>query len=51
MNNNSDSKTSAGGSEFTGLPWPKTWSGAYLFVIGSFIFWLALLLALTELCR
>jgi hypothetical protein len=35
-------------TEMTGLPWPKTWKGAYRFVIGSFIFWLALLIALTE---
>jgi len=37
-------------TEMTGLPWPKTWRGAYLFVIGSFILWLALLIALTEFC-
>jgi len=30
------------------LPWPKTWRGAYLCVIGSFILWLVLLVALTE---
>lgn len=35
-------------SESTGLPWPKTWRGAYLFVIASFILWLGLLIALTE---
>ena len=34
--------------ELTGLPWPKTWKGAYLLVIGSFILWFLLLLALTE---
>ena len=34
--------------EMTGLPWPKTWKGAYLLVIGSFIFWLLLLIILTE---
>jgi hypothetical protein len=34
--------------ELTGLPWPKTWKGAYLFVLGSFILWLGLLVALTE---
>jgi hypothetical protein len=37
-------------SEMTGLPWPKTWKGTYLFVIGSFILWLILLIALTEFC-
>jgi hypothetical protein len=36
-------------NENTGLPWPKTWKGAYLFVIASFLVWLLLLLALTEL--
>jgi hypothetical protein len=35
-------------TEITELPWPKTWNGAYLFVIASFVFWLALLVALTE---
>jgi hypothetical protein len=33
----------------TGLAWPKTWAGAYLFVIASFILWLGLLTALTRL--
>jgi len=35
--------------ETTGLPWLKTWDKAYLLVIGSFILWLGLLIALTEL--
>ncbi len=35
----------------TGLRWPKTWNGAYLFVIGNFILWVVMLVALTELCR
>ena len=39
---------SAGEGETTGLPWPKTWNGAYWFVMASFIFWLGLLIALTE---
>lgn len=34
--------------EETGLPWPRTWKGAYIAVIASFILWLALLIALTE---
>jgi hypothetical protein len=34
--------------ERTGLPWPPTWKGVYLFVIGSFVLWLLLLVALTE---
>ncbi|MBL0187284.1 MAG: hypothetical protein IPP97_16250 [Candidatus Obscuribacter sp.] len=35
--------------DLTGLPWPKTWRGLYTFVIGNFVFWLALLTALTGL--
>ena len=35
----------------TSLPWPKTWNGAYLFVIGTFVLWLTLLLALKEFCK
>jgi hypothetical protein len=36
-------------SEQTGLPWPRTWKTVYLLVIGSFILWIALLIALTNL--
>jgi hypothetical protein len=32
----------------TGLPWPATWRGVYLFVIASFILWVVLLAALAE---
>jgi hypothetical protein len=32
----------------TDLPWPRTWPGVYLFVIGSFLLWIGLLVALTE---
>lgn len=35
--------------DLTGLPWPKTWRGLYTFVICNFVFWLALLAALTGL--
>ncbi|MBU6453246.1 MAG: hypothetical protein KGS72_15795 [Cyanobacteria bacterium REEB67] len=35
-------------SESTGLPWPKTWRGTYVFVLCSFALWLVLLIALTE---
>jgi hypothetical protein len=35
-------------TEGTGLLWPKTWKGAYLLVIASFILWVALLVAMTE---
>jgi hypothetical protein len=38
-------------SETTGLPWPKSWRGAYLFVIGSFVLWVGLLIALTEFSK
>jgi len=33
--------------EVTGLPWLCTWRSIYLFVFGSFILWVLLLLALT----
>lgn len=32
----------------TGLPWPATWRGVYLFVLGAFVLWVILLAALTE---
>ena len=32
----------------TGIPFPKTWFGAYLFVAATFVVWLGLLMALTE---
>jgi hypothetical protein len=34
--------------EETGLSWPRTWRGVYLLVLGSFILWVALLIALTN---
>jgi len=34
-------------AEPTGLPGIRTWRGVYVFVIGSFILWVALLFALT----
>jgi hypothetical protein len=30
----------------TGLPWPRTWPGVYLFVMGCFVTWVALLVVL-----
>lgn len=39
---------SAREGEETGLPWLRTWKGVYLFVIASFILWVALLIALTN---
>jgi hypothetical protein len=35
-------------TEETGLPFFRSWKSVYLFVIGSFIFWMALLIALTK---
>ena len=32
--------------EATGLPWPRTWPGVYLVVLGSFVTWVVLLVAL-----
>ena len=36
-----------GKEEATGLPWLRTWRGVYLLVLGSFVLWVVLLLALT----
>jgi hypothetical protein len=33
--------------EMTGIPWLRSWKGVYVFVLGSFILWVALLVALT----
>jgi cell division septal protein FtsQ len=33
----------------TGLPFFHTWKSVYLFVLGSFVFWVALLIALTKI--
>jgi hypothetical protein len=48
MNRPSATEPSAREAEGTGLPWPRTWKGVYLLVIGSFILWVALLIALTD---
>jgi hypothetical protein len=34
-------------TEGTGLPWFRTWKSVYLFVLGCFVLWVALLVALT----
>jgi hypothetical protein len=39
---------SARESEETGLPFFRSWKSVYLFVLGSFVLWIALLVALTE---
>ena len=31
----------------TGLPWFRTWRSVYLFVLGSFVIWVALLYLLS----
>lgn len=36
-------------SDLSGLPWPKTWRGAYFVVLATFACYIALLIALTEL--
>jgi hypothetical protein len=48
MKNSTAAESPVSELDATGLPWLKTWRGAYLFVIGSFILWLSLLFALTE---
>ena len=48
MKNSTDVESLVSEFDATGLPWPKTWRGAYLFVVASFILWLSLLFALTE---
>jgi hypothetical protein len=40
---------SARESEETGLPFFRSWKNVYLFVLATFIFWVALLVALTEI--
>ena len=39
---------SARETEETGLPLFHSWKGVYLFVIGTFVLWVALLVALTR---
>jgi hypothetical protein len=36
-------------SEETGLPFFRSWKSVYLFVFGSFVFWVVLLVALTKM--
>ena len=33
-------------SDSTGLPWPRTWLGLYIFVMCCFVMWVALLVVL-----
>ncbi len=39
---------SARETEETGLPFFRSWKNVYLVVLGSFIFWVVLLVALTK---
>jgi hypothetical protein len=41
-----DPSTEPDADASTGLPWLRTWRAVYLFVIASFVLWVALLLAL-----
>ena len=34
-------------AETTGLPWFHSWRGVYVFVFGSFVLWVVLLVTLT----
>ncbi|HEY9733033.1 MAG TPA: hypothetical protein V6C89_14035 [Drouetiella sp.] len=49
LEDSNDDQRSLDDSEMTGLPWLKTWKSAYVFVLCSFVLWLVLLIALTEL--
>jgi hypothetical protein len=37
------------GDQTTGLPWLDTWRGVYIFVLGCFVIWVGLLVALTTI--
>ena len=41
-------KSSDRETEETGLPFFRSWKSVYLFVLGSFVLWIALLVALTK---
>jgi hypothetical protein len=42
-------ETSVHEPEETGLPLFRTWKGIYFLVLGSFVLWVALLIALTKM--
>ncbi len=48
MNRPAATESSARESEETGLPFFHSWKEVYIFVLGSFVFWVALLIALTR---
>lgn len=37
------------GDQATGLPWLDTWRDVYIFVLGCFVIWVGLLVALTAI--
>jgi len=39
--------SSGSDDQTTGLPWPGSWRGVYIFVFVSFVIWVGLLVALT----
>jgi hypothetical protein len=41
-------ESSARETEETGLPFFRSWKSVYLFVLGSFVLWVALLIVLTK---
>ena len=42
-------ESSARESKETGLPFFHSWKSVYLFVLGSFVFWIVLLIMLTRI--
>ncbi len=49
MKDRADTESSTRESEETGLPFFRSWKRVYLFVLGSFVLWVALLVALTRM--
>jgi hypothetical protein len=43
-----DDTPAANGDETTGLPWPASWPGVYALVIGCFVAYVVLLVALKQ---
>lgn len=39
------------GGATTGLAWPKTWRGAYVLVVCSFVLWVVSLIAVSEVFK
>jgi hypothetical protein len=49
MKDTGATEPSARETEDTGLPFFRSWKSVYLFVLGTFIFWVALLVTLTKI--